>query len=92
MRAVWKGTDYALTHSAEDIAKLVAPYFDGTSNDLLVKAITNYKIYDVWTTTPVTDKAAFERIQDIMENAKQLSSRVKYNTIVDNTYANKIGK
>lgn len=92
LRAVWKGTDYALTHSAEDIAKLVAPYFDGTSNDLLVKAITNYKTYDVWTTTPVTDKAAFERIQDIMENAKQLSSRVKYDTIVDNTYANKIGK
>ena len=90
LRAVWRGTDYVLSHSAKDCAKLVAPYFDGTGMDLLVSAIENYKIYDVWTTTPVTDKNAFLRIQDIMQNAGELSERVEYEVIVDNTYASRI--
>lgn len=90
LRAVWKGTQYALTHSAEDCARLVARYFEGTSLDLITSAVSNYQKFDVWTTSPVTDKVAFERIQDIMQNAGELSTRVDYDAIVDNTYANKI--
>lgn len=90
LRAVWKGTEYALTHSAEDCAKLVQKYFDGTSLDLITAAIANYKTYDVWMTSPVTNKDAFNRMQDIMENAGELSSRVDYDVIVDNTIASKI--
>lgn len=92
LRAVWKGTEYALTHSAEDIAKLVEKHFTGTSLEMLTKAIENYKNADVWTTTPVTNKQAFERIQDIIENAGELSKRVGYDVIVDNTAASKVGK
>lgn len=90
LRAVWKGSDFALTHSANEIAELVAPYFEGTSLPLLTKAVQNYKDFDVWTTTPVTDRQAFERIQDIMQNAGQLSARVDYDVIVDNSYAIKV--
>ena len=91
LRAVWRGTEYALTHTAEECATLVAKYFDGTTMDLLTAAIKNYQDFDVWMTTPVTDKNAFNRIQDIMENAGELSTRVSYENIVDNTFANKIG-
>ncbi|MCH5153031.1 MAG: ABC transporter substrate-binding protein [Clostridiales bacterium] len=90
LRAVWRGTEYALSHSAEDCANLVSKYFDGTTMDLLVSAIKNYQDFDVWMTTPVTDKNAFSRIQDIMENAGELARRVSYDDIVDNTFANKI--
>jgi len=90
LRAVWRGTEYAMTHTAEECAKLVEPYFVGTNIDLLTKAIENYQTHDTWTKTPVTDKAAFERIQDIMENAGELSKRVSYDAIVDNTAAERI--
>ena len=90
LRAVWKGTEYALTHTAEECANLVAKYFDGTTTDLLVSAIKNYQDFDVWMTTPVTNKDAFNRMQDIMENAGELSKRVSYDVIVDNTIANKL--
>ena len=90
LRAVWRGTEYAMTHTAEECAVLVAPYFDGTTMDLLVAAIKNYQEFDVWMTTPVTNKDAFNRMQDIMENAGELSARVEYDDIVDNTIANKI--
>lgn len=92
LRAVWKGTEYAMTHSAEDCAKLVEKHFTGTSLEMLTAAIKNYQTFDVWTTTPVTNKQAFERIQDIMENAGELSKRVGYDVIVDNTAASKVGK
>ena len=90
LRAVWRGTEYALTHTAEECATLVAKYFDATSMDLLVSAIKNYQDFDVWMTTPVTDRDAFSRIQDIMINAGELSKRVSYDKIVDNTFADKI--
>lgn len=90
IKAVWRGTEYALSHSAEDCAKLIQKYFEGPTLEILTKAIKNYQDFDVWTTTPVCDKTAFERIQDIMENAGELSKRVEYNDIVDNTIANKI--
>lgn len=84
IRAVWRGSDYALSHTPEEIAQLVAPYFEGTSIELLTKSVANYQKYDVWTTSPKTDAAAFERIQDIMQNAGQLSERVAYDDIVFN--------
>ncbi len=89
LRAVWRGTEYVLTHSAQECATLLLPYFDGTELDLIISAMENYKKYDVWTTTPVTDRAAFSRIQDIMQNAGELSARVEYEQLTDNTYANK---
>lgn len=90
LRAVWRGTEYVMSHSAEDCAKLVQPYFEGTSLQLLTAAMQNYMDYDVWTTTPVTCTEAFYRIQDIMENAGELSERVDYDAVTDNRAANKI--
>ena len=90
LRAVWKGTAYAMSHSAEECAKLVQKYFDGTTLDLITSAISNYQKFDTWMTSPVTSKDAFNRMQDIMENAGELSRRVDYDTIVDNTIASKI--
>lgn len=90
LSAVWRGTEYALSHPASEIANLIQKYFDGTSLDILTSAIENYQNFDVWMTTPVTDRNAFTRIQDIMENAGELAKRVSYEDIVDNTIANKI--
>ena len=90
LRAVWKGVDYVQTHTASECARLVAPYFEGTSMDLLTRAIQNYKTYDMWMSTPVTSVQGFERIQEIMKNAGELQQSVPYDAIVDNKVANKI--
>ena len=90
LRCMWKGTEFAMTHSAKQCAELVAPYCEGTTLELLEMAIANYQKFDVWMTTPVTDVEGFERIQDIMQNAGELQRRVNYGDIVDNTFANKV--
>ncbi len=90
VEAVWRGVDYTLNHSPEEVAEVVAPYFAGTERSLLIKAIANYQNTDVWNTTPVTDSKAFERIQDIMQNAGELTKRVPYDAVVDNTFSSKV--
>lgn len=90
LRAVWRGVEYVTTHSASECARLVAPYFEGTSEDLLTRAIQNYKTYDMWMSTPITSVEGFERIQSIMKNAGELDVSVSYDAIVDNRVANKI--
>ena len=80
--AVWKGVEFVYNNDSQTIATLLAPYFEGTEVDLLQSAIDNYKKYQVWMNSPTVDKAAFERIQDIMQNAGELSGRVEYDKIV----------
>ena len=63
------------------LRKACGKHFVGTSLDMLTAAIKNYQTFDVWTTTPITNKQAFERIQDIMENAGELSQRVGYDVM-----------
>lgn len=89
LRAVWRGTEYLLSHTAKEIAPLLKPYFD-TDVKIIESAVKNYLDYDVWNATPVTSLDAYNRLQDIMENAGELSARVAYDRIVDNTIAKKI--
>ena len=80
--AVWKGVEYVYSHPTSEVATLLAPYFEGTELDLIESALDNYKKYQVWMNNPTVDRVAFERIQDIMQNAGELTSRVDYESIV----------
>ena len=92
MRAVWRGTEFALSHTPEEVAQAVALHFDGTPTELLVKSIANYQKCDVWTTTPVLNKDAYTRLLDVMENAGELQKRVDYDIITDNDCALEVEK
>ena len=90
LKAVWRGTEYILSTDSLTVAQKLAPYFEGTSVDLIKKAIDNYVKYDVWMTTPVTSREGMERIQDIMQNAGELTERVAYDDIVNNSIAERV--
>ncbi|MEG1705943.1 MAG: ABC transporter substrate-binding protein [Clostridia bacterium] len=92
LRAVQKGTQYLFAHTSAEVAPLLAPYFEGTSVELIKSALDNYKANDVWKTNPAMDEADFVRIQDIMENAGELKARVPFDVLVDNSIANKVTK
>lgn len=88
-RAIAKGQAYVNSHSAEEIAEVIAPQFKETSHADLVKIIKRYADQDTYKKTPVFDADGFELLQDILEDAGELEERVDFNTLVDNTYANK---
>lgn len=87
--AVAKGEAWVKTHSAEEVAKLVAPHFADTDLELLTSAVENYQKVGAYCETPVMSKESFDRLQTIMESAGELSQRAAFDAVVNNTFAEK---
>lgn len=87
LRAVIKGYNYIKDNTPEVVAPALVPSFTGTSEASIAKALKSYIEIDAWCSTPVFTEEAYIKLQDVMENAGFLQSRVLYTTAVDNTYA-----
>ena len=87
--AVAKGEAWVKTHSAEEVAKLVAPHFVDTDLELLTSAVENYQKVGAYCETPVMSKESFDRLQTVMESAGELSQRAAFDAVVNNTFAEK---
>ncbi|MDE6617807.1 MAG: ABC transporter substrate-binding protein [Clostridiales bacterium] len=90
LRAVLRGYQYMTDNTPETVAKSLVKSFPGTSEESAAAAVKSYLAIDAWSHTPVMAESAFNRLQDIMENAGTLSSRADYNLAVDNTIANQL--
>ena len=87
LRAVTKGYEYVKNNDSSSVALALAPSFPGISENSLKITIESYLAIDAWSSTPVMSEESFNRLQDIMENAGELTSRVEFSKVVDNTYA-----
>lgn len=88
-KAIQKGLDYVHNNSSKDIASKILSEFPDTSLTDLEKIIDRYKNIDSWFKTTYINEDDFIHIEEIMENAKELSKRVPYDKLVNNTYAKK---
>ena len=87
--AVAKGETWVKTHSAEEVAKLVAPHFADTDLELLTSAVENYQKVGAYCETPAMSEEGFDRLQTVMESAGELSQRAAFDTVVNNNFAEK---
>lgn len=87
LRAVVKGYEFIANNTPETVAPSLAPSFTGTSLESIATAVKSYTDIDAWCSTPVFSESAYIKLQDVMENAGFLESRVTYADAVDNTYA-----
>ena len=84
--AIQKGLDYVHNHSAEEVAKVIAPYFaDNTLNDV-TEVVKRYMENDSWYQTTYISKDGFNHIKEIIDFNGLLEKDVPYDTLVDNTY------
>lgn len=90
--AVAKAQKWCKEHSAAEIANVIAPSFPDTELDLLTKSIENYISIDAYSSTPIMKEEAFNRLQDVMTSAGELSKRADFDKIVDNSFAEKASK
>ncbi len=90
LRALLKAVDYAQTKSYEDIAGHLVKHFADTSAASLATSVKNYRAIDAWVTDMTMTEASFTRLQDIMDAAGQLPSRVDFGFFVDNSYAREV--
>ena len=92
LECIYKATQYVMNTDNDVIAKVLAPQFVGTSESLISASLKNYKDNDTWMTTPAMTKASFDRLQDVMQNAGELDTRVGFYDVINNSIAEKIGK
>lgn len=85
--AIYEAQTWVNTHSALEIAEVIAHSFEGTDIDILETVVQRYKDIDAWNTTPVMKKEAFERLEDVMIEAGELKEKVLFEELVVNTFA-----
>ncbi len=87
VRAIYKAQSWTWSAADKEIAEAVQPYFPDTGIETLTLVAENYRASDAWTKTPVMSEEAFSRLQDIIDNAGELSARVPFEELVDNSFA-----
>lgn len=92
LRAVLRGYRFMTENTPEKVAESLVKSFPGTSEASAAAAVKSYLQINAWAKTPVMAESAFNRLQDIMENAGTLKSRADYNIAVDNTIAAELVK
>lgn len=92
VNALQKGMNYVNTHTPEEIAKVIEPQFDGTDLSTITKIVTRYYEQDTWKDNLVFEEESFILLQDILEEAGELSERVPYDKLVTKTYAEAVKK
>ncbi len=90
LRAITKAVKYVMETPATAVAPYLTGYFEGIAESSLAASVERYKAIDSWRTELSMTEDSFTRLQDIIENAGELSRRATLNELVDNTYAQKV--
>ena len=92
VRSITKAVKYVNSTDSAVAAELLTPYFDGTSVASIKTSLDSYKAIDAWVTNMAMKEAALTKLQDIIELAGELDSRVKFADLVITDIADKIYK
>lgn len=85
--ALQKGMDFVQTHTPEEIARVIAPQFKETDLTTLTTIVERYHAQNTWKSNLIFEKESFELLQDILETAGELKTRVPYEELVTTKYA-----
>ena len=85
--ALQKGMDFVQVHTPAEIAKIIAPQFAETDVATITTIVTRYYDQDTWKADLLFEEESFELLQDILEEAEELSKRAPYEELVTTTFA-----
>ena len=90
LRAITKAVKYINETPSAAVAPYLIAYFEGVSGSSLAASIERYRHVDAWRTELSMTEDSFERLQDVIENAGELTRRAELDELVDNSYAKKV--
>lgn len=91
-RAVYKAQQWVQSHSAEEIAKAVEPFFPDTDPEIMKTVVDRYKSQGSFATNPILDEEEWNNLQNIMKEAGELPKEVKHDTLVNTEIAEQVMK
>lgn len=90
--ALQKGMDYVNSHTPAEIAEVIAPQFEETDLETITTIVERYYDQNTWKTDLIFEEDSFTLLQNILDEAGELSERVPYEDLVDITFATKAAK
>lgn len=87
VNAIAEGQEWVTTHSSKEIAEVILPSFPDTDISTLEKVVERYRSIDAWNQTPIMTKESFDKLQDVIEQSGELTTRVSFETLVINDFA-----
>lgn len=87
--ALQKGMDDVKSLSPEEIAKIISPQFKETNFDTISSIITRYYEQDTWKDNLIFEEASFTLLQNILNEAGELSEEIPYEALVTTQFAEK---
>ncbi|MBQ3219093.1 MAG: ABC transporter substrate-binding protein [Clostridia bacterium] len=90
LKAIRKAHEFMSTHTEKEVAEAIVKQFPSTTITSIETSIKSYKNIDAWKTDLQATEASFNRLQDIMENAGELTKKAQFNDLVDNTLAKEV--
>lgn len=90
--AIYDGQKCVKEHTAKEIAEVIQSFFPDTSVEMLESAVKTYKDIEAWNETPELKEESFERLQEVMTQAGELTQKVPFDKIVNNKYAENLEK
>jgi NitT/TauT family transport system substrate-binding protein len=83
MKALKKAYEFMESHSEREVAEAIVKQFPSTTISSIETSIKSYKNINAWKSDLIATESSFNRLQDVMENANELSNRVNFNEITD---------
>lgn len=90
--AIQKGLDYVTSHTPKEIAEVIQPQFAETDKEKLIMIVTRYYEQDTWKEDLIFEEKSLTLLQDILDEAGELSKRVPYEDIITTDFAKKAVK
>ena len=87
LRAIYKGQQWVQSATDREIAEAIVEFFPDTTVESLMLVANSYKKIDAWMDTPVMKEEAFSRLQEIIIQAGILDEPVKFEDVIDTSYA-----
>ncbi len=90
MKALKKAHEFINTHTEYEVAEAIVKQFPSTTINSIETSIKSYKNINAWKTNLQATEDSFTRLQDVMQNAGELTNRVPFANIVDNSIAKSV--
>jgi NitT/TauT family transport system substrate-binding protein len=85
--AIYKAQQWVYETPSEEVAQVIAPFFEDTDLTILVDSIERYKEQQSFKPDPLLEQSHWDQLQEIIEEAGELTERVDYEILVDTTFA-----
>lgn len=90
LKAIQKAYLFIVNSDIDAVVDSLRPSFKTNSDESIKASVLSYKSIDAWCSSPVMTSTSYNRLLDMLEGAGELSTRVEFNKVVDNSIANKI--